>query len=290
MFKTNQMNTQSKQQRLRTLAHQEAERLLAEDTDIESISIVGSVAYGLTDQYSDIDLLILYKEIPDQKYEQWRKTAQGLNPVYIIGGKEHDFLTVGRFVEGIKIDFGRIKVAKFQDSLDAVMKEHQTDLEHQAVLFGINNSEVFYDKGTIEAWRKQIEVYPEALIHKTLQSSLSFTPKSVYEGMGVYRNDALFIYECLVEDLKKMLQTLFCLNRIYHPGKAKGLNWIIEEQLAVQPHNFLQRMLDLLNQKQQKGVEEVLQLIAEMYDLVGRERPDFNMEAMLKRFEVKLRL
>ncbi len=284
------MNSTNNQQILRTLAHQEAEKLLARDPGIEAISIVGSVAYGLTDEYSDIDLLILYKDIPDQKYEKWRETAQGLQPIYVIGGKEHDFLTVGRFVEGIKIDFGRIKVAKFQDSIDAVVKDHKTDLEHQAVLFGINNSEVFYDKGTVATWRKEIEVYPEELIPKTLQSSLTFTPKSVYEGMGLYRNDALFVYECLVEDLKKILQTLFCLNRIYHPGKAKGLNWIIEEQLLIQPHNFLERMLELLNHKQEKGVEEMLQLIVEVYELVQREMPEFNIEAMLKRFEVKLRL
>lgn len=276
-------------QLLQSLAQREINRLLAEDSNIESISIVGSVAYNLTDRYSDIDLLILYKEISDSQYDAWRKIAEPLNPVYIIGGKEHDFLTVGRFVEGIKIDFGRIKASKFQESVDAVVNDHSTDLNHQAVLFGINNSTLVYDKGTIAAWRKQIETYPEALIPKTLQSSLTFTPKSVYEGMGVYRNDSLFIYECLVEDLKKMLQTLFCLNRVYHPGKAKGLNWIIEQQLPIQPTDFLQRMTRLLNVKETEGVAEMLQLIVEIYDLVAKEVPDFDLMAFWKRFEVKLR-
>lgn len=274
---------------LQSLAQREIKRLLAEDSNIESISIVGSVAYGLTDSYSDIDLLILYKDISDAQYETWRKAAEPLNPVYIIGGKENDFLTVGRFVEGIKIDFGRIKVSKFQESIDAVVKKHDIDLNHQAVLFGINNSEVAYDKGTIAAWRKQIEVYPEALIPKTLQTSLTFTPKLVYEGMGAYRNDSLFVYECLVEDLKKMLQTLFCLNRVYHPGKAKGLNWIVEQQLPIQPTDFLQRMTALLNDKESEGVAEMLQLIVEVYDLVAKEMPDFDLSAFRKRFEVKLR-
>lgn len=276
---------------LQSLADREIKRLLAEDSNslIESISIVGSLAYNLTDRYSDIDLLILYKEITDAQYEKWRKEAEPLQPVYIIGGKEHDFLTIGRFVEGIKIDFGRIKASKFQESVDEVVKNHNTDLNHQAVLFGINNSTVAYDRGTVANWRKQIEVYPEALIPKTLQSSLTFTPESVYEGMGVYRNDSLFIYECLVEDLKKMLQTLFCLNRVYHPGKAKGLNWIIEQQLPIQPTDFLQRMTALLNEKEAKSVEIMLQLIVETYDLVAREMPTFDLTAFWKRFEVKLR-
>ncbi|MEZ4883504.1 MAG: DUF4037 domain-containing protein [Chitinophagales bacterium] len=280
---------QNNNELLKNLAHQEAKRLLVEDSAIQSISIVGSVAYELTDQYSDIDLLILYNDISDEQYELWRKDAEYLNPVYVIGGKEHDFMTVGRYVEGIKIDFGRIKADKFQQSVDAVIKNNDIELSHQAVLFGINNSEVFYDKGIVADWRKQIEVYPEALIFKTLQTSLTFTPKSVYEGMGVYRNDSLFIYECLVEDLKKMLQTIFCLNRVYHPGKAKGLNWIIEQQLPIQPTDFLQRMQSLLNSKEAEGVAEMLRLIAEVYELVGRERPDFDLTAFWKRFEVKLR-
>ncbi len=287
-MKQSNIHEQSNQQ-LRSLAYREAERLLEEDSNIQAISIVGSVAYGLTDEYSDIDLMLMYEDIEEEQYSEWKAKAKGQNPVYVIGGKEYDFLTVGRFVEGIKIDFARIKAAKFQASVDAVMQEHKVDLEHQAVLFGINNSEVVHDKGIVSHWREQIQQYPEALIAKTLQTSLTFTPKSVYEGMGVFREDSLFIYECLVEDLKKILQTLFCLNRVYHPGKAKGLNWVIEEQLKVQPTNFLNRMTSLLNDREAKGVEEMLKLIEETYFLVAHEAPMFDYSNILKRFHMKLR-
>ena len=86
-----------------------------------------------------------------------------------------------------------------------------------------------------------------------------------------------------------MLQTLFCLNRIYHPGKAKGLNWIIEQQLKVQPNDFLSRMIQMLNNKEFEGVAEMLRLIEEVYFLVAHEVPNFDYSAMLKRFHVKLR-
>lgn len=282
-------NQEESNQGLRNLAYREAKRLLKEDSNIKAISIVGSVAYGLTDQYSDIDLMLIYENIEEEQYTEWKERAKGQNPMYVIGGKEYDFLTVGRFVEGIKIDFARIQASKFQVSVDAVVKEHTIDLEHQAVLFGINNSEVLHDEGIISHWREQIREYPEALIAKTLQTSLTFTPKSVYEGMGVFRKDSLFIYECLLEDLKKILQTLFCLNRVYHPGKAKGLNWIIEQQLKIQPNDFLRRMTDLLNNKEELAVREILQLIEEVYLLVAHEAPYFDYSNMLKRFQVKLR-
>ena len=261
-----------------------------EDKNVLAITVVGSAAYGLCDAASDLDLMIQYRSISDEKYALLRAEGEKHKPLYIIGGPEYDFITIGRFVEtGAKVDFAHIVADKFQQSINAVIKNNDPSPDHQAVLFGINNSLVLYDTGLISSWRRQIATYPNGLKTATLKQSLHFTPRSVYFEMGVNRKDELFVKEAILQDLGKVLQTLFCLNEVYNPGKLKGLGWIIDKQLPLKPDNFSKRMHATLNSPAQQAATEMLSLINDTISLVEQQLPNYDCSAARKRMDLVLR-
>ncbi|KAA3603924.1 MAG: DUF4037 domain-containing protein [Calditrichaeota bacterium] len=269
-----------------------AKKLLPEittDENVEAVSIVGSVAYGMSDSASDIDLLILFNKLTDEKIEQIKKFWTPRKPIYVIGGKEAGFITVGRFVDKVKIDFGHLRRNYYDEIIENVCVKGKTDLEQQAALFGLLNSTVLFGENYIEQFRKKIRNYPDKLQTAMLKTFCHFTPKCVYDKMIVDRNDKLFFYESALRDLNNVIAVLFSLNKIYHPGKAKGIGWILEKQFKIKPKNLEQKIDLVLTSSLKKGTKVLFELINETMDLVSEIRPNFDLSFTKSRMNLVLR-
>lgn len=269
-----------------------AKNLLPEitaDENVEAVSIVGSVAYGISDSASDIDLLILFEKLPDEKIEQIKKYWTLRKPIYVIGGKEAGFVTVGRFVDKIKIDFGHLRRNYYEEIIENVCVKAETDLGQQAALFGLLNSTVLFGENYIEQFRKKVKVYPEKLQTAMLKTFCHFTPKCVYDKMIVDRNDKLFFYEMALKDLNNVIAILFSLNKIYHPGKFKGIEWILEKQFKIKPQKFEEKIDLVLTSNLKKGTKVLFDLIGETLELVSEVCPKFDLGFTKSRMDLVLR-
>ena len=276
--------------KLLAIAQKQADNFWAKQKEqLHALSVVGSVAYGISDKYSDIDFFLLYKNAQDILFEDIRKEGSSPETLYIVGGEEYEFITIGKWLGNIKIDFAHIAAGKFEASIDAVLNKHDMALEHQAALFGIQYSTVFYEEGLISDWRKRIAVYPQELKINSLKKSLSFNPKSVYYGMGLYRNDDLLVRELLIDDLQKVIRIVFALNEVYHPGKMKGLEWIVKKHLSIQPASFWERIEKINNSICETACDLMMQLIADTIDLVKQQDLEIDIDGLTKRHSILLR-
>jgi predicted nucleotidyltransferase len=254
-----------------------------------SILLTGSVAYGKADHASDIDLLVIYEELDAAAYKQIRKEAEGQDSIFILGGREAGFITVSNFVKGIKCDVVHLPQSKIEATIEAVKVNIDSDENLQSMLFGLTYAKVLHGAENIKPLQQKVKKYPKRLATSILNKSLQFTPKWVYYNMVLPREDMPFLYECILDDLRRVYRIICALNNIYHPGKLKGIDVLIRDRIRIAPLNMAVRIDELFDVHPEKSVDLLYHLIDETIVLVREHQPGIDLKPVLERLELVLR-
>ncbi len=79
---------------------------------------------------------------------------------------------------------------------------------------------------------EQFAAEKETALTKMVEKHLRFTPRWVLEKMGADRDERLFLAEELLNNQKNLLGVFYGLNKLYHPGKVKGVAWAISKMIS----------------------------------------------------------
>ena len=110
---------------------------------------------------------------------------------------------------------------------------------------------------------------------------LKFHPKWVLEKMGYERNDILFINETLLADINNMVGILCGINKLFLPGKLKGIDHTIEK-MKIKPANFMERYKNVFKLHGKAATDEIYKLIDETIQLVDIHMPEVSTERTKK--------
>jgi len=258
------------------------------DDLIAGIIAGGSLAHGGADRESDVDMLVIVKELPkverraswlsaitghkvhpsslsgteDRKWdefhgqkddpEQWMGTGGGL--LYFTEAE------IARDVERV----GELLVAFIgRDELErpSHIEEYLADLAHGIVLYDPN--------GFVADCQQQLAEYPEPARRRLVNYHWHGAEIALNEDLqrAVWRSDSLHAYDRRVEGVRHLVRMLFAMNRRYF-RKAKAL-----DRLAAGfdkcPENFWRRLLDALGEKDHmRAGAKLLALAGEMIDLI----------------------
>src|SRR5947209_3106452 len=97
---------------------------------VEAIVVTGSVAGGYADQYSDIDMLIYYDELPP---EDALTTACGRagGSNWGLYGRDEDGSAEYYYVHGVKCEFAHATAKSWEQIISSVVEQYDTDLVKQ---------------------------------------------------------------------------------------------------------------------------------------------------------------
>lgn len=268
-----------------------AKRTLEEftaDPNLKAALITGSVAQGHADLNSDIDLMLYLGQAASAEFfeTQGQKAKESGGGVY--GGTPEEGFGVFRYVDGVKVDLGFNLVEKTEQIFDKVLVEHDvSDLNLQLVIRGIRTGQTLYGEEVIKAWIERSDRYPDGLQEAMICAHYRLTPRWILDKMGVERDDPFLVYEHLFMDQKKLLSTLYALNREYHPNKFKSLNKFVKP-LKIKPKNVVERFDALYKLPAKEAVDELERLQDETLTLIETHMPTFDTSEARKWLEMKL--
>ena len=240
---------------------------------VKAIGIAGSVARGEADAYSDIDMSIYCKELPtEEELKLAYKQNQGTD--YRVYADEHEdgALVEQYFVQRIKCDFGHVTIERFEDDIKKLLEEYDPNNIMLKVLEGIVDMVPLYGDQLIEQWKVKVANYPDRLAQAMVRKNLQFRPLWVLKNYGVKRGDVLFLTDELQQAVKKIIGVILGLNRFYHPVNSapfKGIDNLINKMTIVPP-NLLFRLKQVLREEPQTGVNQLGELIEEIFALVEK--------------------
>ena len=106
--------------------------------------------------------------------------------------------------------------------------------------------------------------------------------------MGVDRNEVIFLQEEMLNAVQNIFGVLCGLNKLYHPGKIKGLNQTVNK-MRIAPPNVASRLPALFEVDMQTAVNNLKTLIEETIALVETHLPHIDTAPTRKLFTMQLR-
>lgn len=280
-----QMNTLPAEATSFSQARYEFARELAEYCPVElgqAIAITGSVARGVSDQFSDIELYFWVDE--HQGLEAYRGWLSSQGAQVAIQPEEEcvhgESLMTKSWYKGVFVEALWQPWAALERQLAPVLAAETTDHWQLTEAWHVADALVLREEARLSRWQEQLTHYPDALQAKLVEQATwgwgrpHWWPASIINIWPlVHRQAHLALAEALAWETEQMLRVLFAINRQWEPD----WKWLApqSQRLTRKPDRLVERVnaLFLLPEPGER-VRVCLQLILETLELVP---PSYDM-------------
>lgn len=251
---------------------------------VTSIALGGSIARGIGDEFSDLDLYVYCTEFPSD--EERRAILQLHSPKR---GKTHaERASAGVLVEffvceNTEVDLNFVRVNTVEACLRAVLEKHDLTPIVLAFVGGFADAVALYGPEQLEAWRSRVQAYPAALGRKLVQRHLDIAPLWVPGIDGCRAGDLLPLYEALCRGERSLLGILVGLNRQYPPPDYKRVRLMLAK-MALKPDRAAERLEEVFRVEVGRAASQLRELVFETFDLVAAHFSELDVAAARKRF------
>ncbi len=270
-----------------SLAHQIAP-VFTSNLNVKAAFVFGSAALGFADQYSDLELAFTWLRLPSA--EELQSTAQKAG---VSGWRLEPYGENGQawleqfYMNGMKVEAGHWSQATMNSIVVDVVEHNDVSqygllFEKQTVASHLQNGTALYGHNLIQQWQSRLSQYPESLAVAMVQKQLNFRP---FDGQEILsqRNEIPLLYENHCAIVRWLLNLLFGLNRIYHPGFKWTRYWV--DKMSIKPSSFFERLERVFQSSAVNGTYELRRLVEETFDLVETHLPQADLEQQRKTFK-----
>jgi predicted nucleotidyltransferase len=253
----------------------------AANPKVRAVLLAGSVARGIADRFSDIEVDVYWDEPPTGEDRMAPIERCGWNLLY--RHVDENEWADGFFIEGIKVDTSQFLVSTLDRWLEDALVRADINPEYQVRITAIQHGRPLYGAELIERWRVRAAVYPEALAHAMVAEYSGFRPHYLLEMLAA-RDDVLVLHQDLVAAEQQILSVLMGVNRVYAPHPYhKWLDWEVA-QLPLAPPDLNHRIRGLLRAEPRAAVQAIRALIEETFVLVEQYLSEFDTSATRTQF------
>lgn len=258
----------------------------ASHPSIRMIVLGGSPVRGLSDEWSDLDV-VLYWDALDRG---WIETA----PLAPAGGERRllapyangAILIEHYFFDSVKVDMCHVTLEKWEEWADDVQLRFDTTPFKQKTIAGFLGALPLHGEALCREWRDRLSAYPPELGRRMVEAHLRFFVRGCLLHQGWDRRELLFFHDGLSEMAKNLLAVVAGLNRVYFSrDEPRWLAWELE-RMPVKPDRFLERIEALFRSEPREAVERLENLIADTYALVEERMGAVDVEGRRRRREV----
>jgi hypothetical protein len=252
-------------------------------THPRAILLVGSVATGIADCYSDLDMLLYYDQVPPG--DAMAEAARALRAEHYRGttwsdesGQPDEHGYSERYsLNGIECQLGHASVGAFEREITRVVVNHELDEELLKIMSGLFEGRPLFGERLIEEWRRKTQ-YSEDLQRAMLEKRWRFFPWWYFQEKLRSRDATAWRYDVLAQSVYSIVGVLAALNRLYFSTfEFKRANQFTS-RLEVAPANLAARLNALFDPDERRSTAELEQLVAETQALVAARFPDMELK------------
>jgi hypothetical protein len=257
-------------------AQQLAQRLAAFE-GIQAIVIAGSVARGYADEFSDIELPIFWKSLPDDATRH--AVVNALNGQFLYGydGPAHEDQLL---IDGVQVDLWDVSSANQEQILDSVLIRHEYDLGALNALDTTRFCIPLFGHDLVQKWKFRAQEYPDELAMKIVQEhAASFSVADLF--LLVQRDNPTAFYARLCFLQQEAFLVLLALNRRYFPT----FKWLFRalESMPVKPDALDHRFRSAFEVPRMEAVADTQRVLKETLDLAKDQFPQMDLTKVYHR-------
>ena len=269
-----------------SLAHTIAPTVTA-NPKVAACFVFGSAALGISDQYSDLELAFIWSQLPSA--EELQATAQSVGvqgwEIEPYGEAKQAWLEQF-YLHGMKVEAGHWARDTIDNIVIDVVERYDVSqsglvFEKQATAFHLQHAVILEGEDLINHWQAQLSPYPEELAVAMIQKHLKFRP---FDGQDILteRLEIPMLYENNCAIVRCLLNLLFGLNHIYHPG-FKWTRYFVDK-MSIKPPEFFARLERVFQSDAAIGTYELRRLSEETFNLVEQHLPQVDLKQQRETF------
>lgn len=272
-----------KSQYLLELAKRNVKTYIA-NSKTKAAMVTGSVAEGLGDEYSDIDMSIYYEELPSEEELQLaRQQNQGSEHLWVIGDRSEGAFVESYSVKGVECQFGHSTIKQWEKDISTILEQHDVKSPMMKAMSGTLICIPLYGEKLIQQWQAKIANYPDAMAQAMVEQYLKFFPLWGLQKHLAERDVTLFYYQILVESAQNLLGVLSGLNRLYYSTfQFKRMGYFVK-QMSIAPTNLTERLESLFCADPHVAASQIEQLVQETLALVETYMPQVDTSSVRRR-------
>ncbi len=246
--------------------------------------VAGSVAEGLSDEYSDCDMSIYYSELPSEEELNFaRQQNQGSKRLWVLGDRKEGGFAESYLVNGVECQFGYVTIAQWEKDISNILEGHEIQSPLMKAMSGTLVGIPLYGEPLIQQWKARIANYPDKLAQKMVEHYLKFFAIWGMQKRLAKRDTTLWYYQILVESAQNLLGVLSGLNHLYYSTfQFKRMSRFIE-QMEIAPENLTARLENLFHQAPSVAVNQLEALVQETVELVEIHMPQVDTSSAKQR-------
>jgi hypothetical protein len=268
---------------LLALARRNAQ-IYATHPSTRAILVTGSAAEGVSDFYSDIDMILYYEKLPTaEELSAASQQNQGEGRRILASGEGE--LLESYQVQGVECQFAHATIATWERDIATVLEELDVTTPLQKALSGTLVAIPIYGEPLIRGWQARIAAYPEALAQAMVSHYLNFFPVWGIQKRMVTRDATIWLHQLLVETAYNLLGVLAGLNRCYYSSfQFKRMRHFIAH-LALTPIDFADRLEAVFYTDIASAITQIESLVRETVTMVEQYMPQIDTTSVHQRLE-----
>lgn len=249
------------------------------------IVLGGSPSRGLSDSYSDLDIVVYWDAVDTAWLEAVPLRTIVRERSFLRKMGESEVYLESYYFGTLKVDVGHTSVHEWEEWTSKVLDTYDTEPGLQQTIGGFLDSVALYGAPLVEGWKNRLRAYPEELARRMVKENLRFYVRGCLLNQGFNRDDLLFYNDGLCLMFKKILGILAGINRVYF--SIEEPRWISYEveQMAIRPKDTWDRMKRALLNPGPQAVEILEGLINDVMGLVEQHMPEMNIAEIRSRYE-----
>ena len=243
--------------------------------EVRMICLGGSPTKGLSDAYSDLDIVVYWNELDEDWIEaEPLKKAVGLERTDLLSMAPGSFIE-SYHVDGLKIDFGHGTMKTWKEWTSSLLEELNADPGLIGMVGGFLDSIPFYGEVLCSEWKNRLRNYPDDLAREVIKRNIGFFVGGYLVHQCLERGDYLAYQDGMCTMLKRLISITAALNRRYYSAEEpRWLNFEIS-RMKIRPRKLtcssVRWMLD------NPGIESetmLYDLLDDVLTLIQEQFPD----------------
>ncbi len=235
--------------------------------------VTGSVAEGVSDFYSDVDMSIYYDTLPTEAEMRQSIQTLGASEVQILGDPASGGCATFYTIAGVQCQVVQTTIARWEEDIATVREARDVASPLQKALEGTLKCLPLYGDTLIAEWKALIADYPDELARAMVETHLAFFPFWGISERFAVRDATLWRYQILLEAAQNLLGILAGLNHVYYSTfQFKRMGHFIA-QMHYTPDNLRMRLEEMFCADTFTSAQELESLVADTLFLVESHMP-----------------
>jgi hypothetical protein len=231
----------TRSEELRMLAQRVADALPAEVVD--EVALTGSVSRGVADDVSDIEMLVVTRELLELEECFALARAAGLEGLDTWGAPDEHVRRVSGYSRGVPLELIWWARPYAQGEIDNLLAGGASSTADALV-----NGVPLRTSGLLAAWQEQLRAYPPGLAAVRIEEAAlrwgGFTPAGLLTL--IRPDDRLALVEWLFDAATRILAIVFAMNRVWQPTTKRLAARVAP--LALKPQRLAERIEEALTE------------------------------------------